>query len=793
MYRFRCADGSYRWTEALSTVGDRGRTSVLVVSTSATSATARSPTSTCNARRRPIRLTGIANRTVFMDRLHQALRRLERHDGLVAVLFLDLDRFKLINDTVGHHVGDAVLLQMAERLRGFLRPQDTLARLGGDEFAIVVEDMTWAEEAVALGTRIIEAGRAPFLLGDEQFICTTSVGISVTPDPHHSAEGLLQEADLALYRAKDRGRDRAEVFDEDLRTRAVGRLGTERMLRRAIDEDRLRVEYQPIIDLRTGDTVAAEALVRVWDPDAVASSSPPRRSSRSPRRPGCCATIDDWVLGAGDRPGRAVARTGSRVPASADIAINVTARHLADPGFAPIGRSTTSPPTTCPPESLQIEVTERVLMEASNSAMTGLKSLRDAGVKVGLDDFGTGYSSLSYLRMFPLDFVKIDRSFIAELGPVGTPNAPSSPRSSTCPTPSAWPSSPKGWRRRPSSSSWPHSAATGPRASGSDRPDRHTASTMCARPSDQPVGDARGRRHAVDVDRWCREQLGSGVAVVRWFREGTGLVWGVDLDDGRPVVVKAHRRGHVPDEHLVAFVEVQRRVAGVHPWAPMPLAGPAPLGDRVATAEALLADGVPASDAATMAGALRALVAAAGTPPPRPVRAVVVPGRCGRRRIKSTSTCTPPAASGSTTIAAAARARMQAPVRHAVRRRPRRLALRARARRSRHATRCAPCTTGTRSPPARRRGSPAQPRSASPSTSTPATARRPDGRHPPSRLPSSPPTTPRAARRTHRSAPPATTTSPTSPAASTASAASPRWPTSSTSGRPAAGGSTVRP
>jgi len=354
----------------------------------------------------------VANRTVFMDRLHQALRRLERRDGLVAVLFLDLDRFKLINDSVGHLMGDAVLLQMAERLRGFLRPQDTLARLGGDEFAVVVEDMSWAEEAVALGARIIAAGRTPFEVGDEQFVCTTSVGIAVTPDGRHSAEGLLQEADLALYRAKDRGRDRAEVFDEALRTRAVGRLGTERMLRRAIDEDRLRLDYQPIVDLRTGDTVAVEALVRVWDPDQ-ADLVRAETFIEVAEEAGLLATMDDWVLG------RAIeqAATWRRLFAGtgfADVSINVTARHLADAGFAQsviddlVGHD-------LPTESLQVEVTERVLMEASNSAMTGLKLLRDAGVKVGLDDFGTGYSSLSYLRLFPLDFVKIDRSFIQAL------------------------------------------------------------------------------------------------------------------------------------------------------------------------------------------------------------------------------------------------------------------------------------------------------------------------------------------------------------------------------------------
>lgn len=409
--RVRCADGRYRWVEALSRrvdlageaavltairdIGDRRETELDLQRQASTDP-----------------LTGVANRAVFMDRLQQALRRLDRHEGLVAVLYLDLDRFKQINDSVGHLVGDAVLLQMAERLRTILRPQDTLARLGGDEFAVVVEDMALSEEAVTLGERITEAGRVPFVVNGEQFICTTSVGIAVTPHGQRSAEGLLQEADLALYRAKDVGRDRAEVFDEHLRTRAIGRLGTERMLRRAIDEDRLRVHYQPIIDVRTGATVAAEALVRVWDGDDDRLISA-EVFIEVAEDTGLLAGMDDWVLRQVIVQAGVWARMfGPR--GISDIAVNLTSRHLADPVFAGslIDQLLTAGLAT---DVLQIEVTERVLMEASNSAMSGLKALRDAGVKVGLDDFGTGYSSLGYLRQFPVDILKIDRSFVQAL------------------------------------------------------------------------------------------------------------------------------------------------------------------------------------------------------------------------------------------------------------------------------------------------------------------------------------------------------------------------------------------
>ena len=417
--RFRCRDGSYRWTETVSASVAPGPENV-IVSTVRDIGDRRRTEMTLRHQAMTDPLTGVANRTVFMDRLQQALRRVQRSDHLVAVLFLDLDRFKLINDTLGHLMGDAVLLQMAERLRAFLRPQDTLARLGGDEFAVVVEDIARAEEAIALGDRIIEAGRAPFRVGDEEFVCTTSVGISVTTDAHHSPEGLLQEADLALYRAKDRGRNRREVFDTELRTRAVGRLAIERMLRRAIEEDRLRVAYQPIIDLRSGCTVAAEALVRVWDADAqnllVAESF-----IEVAEETGLLGPIDEWMLV------QAIAQATSwrsELSASSfsDVAINVTGRHLADAQFVPSVISALADHGV-PTDMLQIEVTERVLMEASNSAITALSTLRDAGVKVGLDDFGTGYSSLSYLRLFPLDFVKIDRSFVRDLNKDGPERA----------------------------------------------------------------------------------------------------------------------------------------------------------------------------------------------------------------------------------------------------------------------------------------------------------------------------------------------------------------------------------
>jgi diguanylate cyclase (GGDEF)-like protein/PAS domain S-box-containing protein len=409
-YRFRGADGSYRWVEATSRVVI-AQGLELTVSTVHDITERQLQIAALEHRATTDPLTGVANRTVLMDRINQGLRRLNRTSGLLAVLYLDLDRFKVINDSLGHRIGDMVLLKLAERLTHHLRPADTLARLGGDEFVIVTEGVADEAAAVRLANRIVEFGRQPFRVGDEDYECTVSVGIACTLDSRRSAEELLSEADMALYRAKDQGRDRAESFDEELRTNAVGRLAVERMLRRALDEERIVVEYQPIIDLRSGRPVSAEALVRVQDPEHGLLL--PAAYLEVAEESGLLIAIDERVLR--DAVHQAAAwRTRLAHTDFAGVAINVTARHLADAGFHQAVLDQLNK-YGLPHDRLQIEVTERVLMEASNSAITGLRNLRDIGIQIGLDDFGTGYSSLAYLRQFPLDFVKIDKSFVDDL------------------------------------------------------------------------------------------------------------------------------------------------------------------------------------------------------------------------------------------------------------------------------------------------------------------------------------------------------------------------------------------
>jgi diguanylate cyclase (GGDEF)-like protein/PAS domain S-box-containing protein len=409
-HRHLCHDGSYRWIETTSRLVRIDGWSLIVSSLRDITAR-RHHEALLQLQARSDPLTGVANRTVLMDRLNQGLRRMERARGGLALLYLDLDRFKVINDSLGHRVGDQLLTDVARRLVDYLRPSDTLARLGGDEFVIVAEAMSNEQSAVELANRIIDTGHEAFHVDGQELQCTLSVGIAWTADAERAGEELLREADLALYKAKDRGRGRAEVFRENLRTTAFSRLITERMLRQALDEDRVVVEYQPIIDLESDQPVGAEALLRIRDPE-LGLLHPPSFLEVA-EEIGLLKEIDELVLR------DAVEQTGTWRVSFADsefseVAINVTARHLAEIQFAQ-GVVETLDSAGIPHHHLQIELSERTLIEASNAAMASLRSLRNAGMKVGLDDFGTGYSSLAYLRQFPLDFVKIDRHFIQDL------------------------------------------------------------------------------------------------------------------------------------------------------------------------------------------------------------------------------------------------------------------------------------------------------------------------------------------------------------------------------------------
>jgi diguanylate cyclase (GGDEF)-like protein/PAS domain S-box-containing protein len=349
-------------------------------------------------------VTGLANRTLLIDRLNQALKRLKRNAGLVGVLMLDLDHFKVINDTLGHHAGDAVLISTAQRLLSVARPDDTVARFGGDEFVVV-------QSLAACADRIVTALREPHRVGDQEVVATVSIGVAATSRPDHLPDDLLREADLAMYRAKDRGRDRHEVYGEALQARATQRLETERILREAMSAGRLSVRYQPIIDLCAGTAVQAEALLRCSAIDR--GKSMPERYMSVAEESGLLPVIDDWVRATAFAQ-LATLRPGLRDGDLKRVAVNVTARELVGADF-PARFASSLATSGLSGNDLAIEVTEQVLLQTSNSAIRSLVELRSTGVHIGLDDFGTGFSSLTHLQALPLDFIKIDRSFVKRI------------------------------------------------------------------------------------------------------------------------------------------------------------------------------------------------------------------------------------------------------------------------------------------------------------------------------------------------------------------------------------------
>jgi diguanylate cyclase (GGDEF)-like protein len=353
-------------------------------------------------------LTGLANRTLLTDRLSQAVRRLKRNPGYVGVLMLDLDHFKVINDILGHQVGDAVLIEAARRLESLARPADTVARFGGDEFVIVLQQLADPVDLTGFADRVVAALRGHYYVAGADVVVTASVGIAVASQRDALPSDLLREADMAMYRAKDQGRDRHEVFGAALQVRALERLETERLVRRALSEDRLVVEYQPIVDVRTGVTVQAEALLRIDDTERGRFS--PDHFLLVAEETGLLPAMDEWVR-ARALDQLSTWRRDAQMQCLERVAVNLTARELANPQFA-ARLVATLERVGLQGIDLSIEVTEHVLMQTSHSAVSALEELRGYGMQIGLDDFGTGFSALSYLRTFPLDFIKIDRSFV---------------------------------------------------------------------------------------------------------------------------------------------------------------------------------------------------------------------------------------------------------------------------------------------------------------------------------------------------------------------------------------------
>ena len=354
-------------------------------------------------------LTALPNRLLFYDRLKQALAQARRNAWTVGILILDLDRFKLINDTLGHGHGDELLQQVAERLQSCLRAGDTIGRLGGDEFAVIVSALAEAEDAAHVAQKIRSAFERPFLVAQREMFITASIGITLYPEDSDDPDALIRFADTAMYRAKAHGRNNYEFYTGELNVRTLDRLELGNKLRRALERAEFRLQFQPKVNLATGAATGCEALLRWHPPDGKVVS--PADFIPLLEDTGLIVPVGEWVLTSGLEHAK---HWSSGFDGAFRVAINVSARQFQQRDFDNIIQRLAREPGPAR-ALLEVEITESVLMQNPEDAAAILSELRGLGVRIALDDFGTGYSSLGYLRRFPLDTVKIDRVFVREL------------------------------------------------------------------------------------------------------------------------------------------------------------------------------------------------------------------------------------------------------------------------------------------------------------------------------------------------------------------------------------------
>jgi diguanylate cyclase (GGDEF)-like protein len=359
------------------------------------------------------RLTGLPNRLLLHDRLGQSLRRLAREPSTVAVIYLDIDRFKVINDSLGRRVGDELLLAMATRLSSFLCPGDTLARAGGDEFVLLCEGLSGEEQAMELTERICSAVAEPVAREGGSLVLSVSAGVALATSALVSPDSLLRDAEAAMYGAKRDERAHAAVFSESTRTRAVRRLDTEISLRESISSGELRVHYQQIVDLLDGHVLGHEALVRWAHPTKGLIG--PDQFINVAEETGLIVPLGAFVLREACRQARAFQLRGGSKWSGLTMSVNLSGGQLGQPDLISLIASALHD-AALRAECLQLEMTESVLMDDAANTVTILNALKGLGVRLSVDDFGTGYSSLAYLRRFPVDILKIDRSFVSGLG-----------------------------------------------------------------------------------------------------------------------------------------------------------------------------------------------------------------------------------------------------------------------------------------------------------------------------------------------------------------------------------------
>jgi polar amino acid transport system substrate-binding protein len=359
-------------------------------------------------------LTGLPNRMLFSDRLSVSLNQAKRYDHKGALLFMDLDNFKTINDTLGHAAGDILLKYIAELIKVCIRGSDTIARLSGDEFVILLTKIESIEDAKQLAQRIIEQLRKPIVLEGCEFYITASIGITMFPDDASDQQTLLKNADTAMYRSKELGKNNFQVFNTSLNEKYQEKLDMENNLRHAIDRNEFDLHYQPMVDTKTGKICSVEALLRWNHPKN--GMIPPSRFIPVAEETGLILPIGTWVLKTACKQNKIWQDNGYE---PLRVSVNLSLKQFNQSDFLDTVQNILEE-TKLDPKYLELEVTESIAANDLDSIINSLNSLREMGIKISLDDFGTGFSSLNYLRLLPIDMLKIDKSFINDIGKSGS-------------------------------------------------------------------------------------------------------------------------------------------------------------------------------------------------------------------------------------------------------------------------------------------------------------------------------------------------------------------------------------
>ncbi|MGM0648789.1 MAG: putative bifunctional diguanylate cyclase/phosphodiesterase [Bacteroidota bacterium] len=354
-------------------------------------------------------LTGLPNRSLLKERLSQAIGLASRHGNQLALMFLDLDLFKQINDSLGHQVGDELLKSVAKRLTSCVRSTDTVCRLGGDEFVIMLAEINHPRVAAQIAEKIHKSFSDPFIIGEHEINVDLSIGISVYPDDSQDTDTLIKNADTAMYHAKENGRNHFEFFEKDMNAKAVSRMFLEKSLRRALSQKEFILHYQPKINLVSGEMTGSEALIRWLDSDLGIMYPDDFLWIAEESR--LIVEIDEWVIQEACHQVKKWLDSG--LPALS-VAVNVSAFNFRDKHFLE-NISLILEKTGLPPDYLELELTENILMGNAESSVSILKALKNMGIKLSIDDFGMGSSSMSYLKRFPIDTLKIDRSFVNKI------------------------------------------------------------------------------------------------------------------------------------------------------------------------------------------------------------------------------------------------------------------------------------------------------------------------------------------------------------------------------------------